>query len=126
MLYNLAMDTVIQVPTIPNRTQIPRAAIQAVADQIAAVYHPQKIILFGSYAYGAPKPESDVDLLVIMDTPLSELKQAALICRQIPCHFGIDLIVCTPGRLAQRLEWGDQFLKEITQRGRTLYESAHA
>jgi predicted nucleotidyltransferase len=78
---------------------------------------------FGSYAYGKPKPESDVDLLVIMDTQLSEIEQAATICRRIPYRFGLDLIVYTPRRLAQRLEWGDSFLKEITQRGVVLYES---
>jgi predicted nucleotidyltransferase len=126
MLYNTDMEPMINVPTIPNRTHIPQVAIQGVVEQIAALYRPQKIILFGSYAYGTPKPESDVDLLVIMDTQLSELKQAATIYRQIPYHFGIDLIVCTPQRLAQRLEWGDQFLKEIIQRGKTLYESSHA
>ena len=119
------MDTLFHVPTIPNRIEIPKAAIQNVVDQIAISYQPKKIILFGSYAYGTPKPESDVDLMVIMDTQLSELKQAATICRQIPYHFGIDLIVCTPQRLAQRMEWGDPFLKEIIQRGITLYESPH-
>ena len=126
MLYNYLLDTMINVPTIPNRTNIPQAAILGVVEQIAVLCQPQKIILFGSYAYGTPRPESDVDLLVIMETLLSELKQAAIICRQIPYHFGIDLIVCTPQRLAQRLEWGDPFLNEIIQRGITLYESPHA
>jgi predicted nucleotidyltransferase len=54
------MDTMINVPTIPNRTNIPQAAIQGVVEQIAVLYQPQKIILFGSYAYGTPRSESDV------------------------------------------------------------------
>jgi len=95
-------------------------------DQISTSFHPQKIILFGSYAYGKPKPESDVDLLVIMDTQKSRLEQAAAICRQIQYRFGLDLIVYTPQDMAQRLEWGDSFLKEISRRGITLYESSHA
>lgn len=115
-----------QVPTIGHRTQIPREAILRLVEQIAVLFQPQKIILFGSYAYGTPKPESDVDLLVIMDTRLSEIEQAAAICRKIPYRFGLDLIVCTPERLQQRLEWGDSFLKEIIQRGIILYESPHA
>jgi predicted nucleotidyltransferase len=119
------MDTMINVPTIPNRTQIPQLAIQSLVEQIATLYQPQKIILFGSYAYGTPRPESDVDILVIMDTQESEMEQAAAICRKIPYRFGLDLIVCTPQRLAQRLEWGDSFLKEIIQRGATLYESTY-
>lgn len=125
VLYNLLMDAMFDVPTIPNRTQIPLAAIQSVVDQIIALFHPQKIILFGSYAYGTPKPESDVDLLVILDTQKSGLEQAAAICRQIQYRFGLDLVVYTPQDLAQRLKWGDSFLKEITRRGTTLYESPH-
>lgn len=120
------MESLIRVPTIPNRTQIPQATIHDLAEQIATLFHPQKIILFGSYAYGTPLPESDVDLLVIMDTPISELEQAAVICRTIPYRFGLDLLVYTPKRLAQRLEWGDSFLREIIQNGVTLYESTHS
>ena len=119
------MDSLIRVPTIPNRTQIPQATIQNLVEQISVLFHPKKIILFGSYAYGTPHPESDVDLLFIMATQLSELEQAAVICRAIPYRFGLDLVVYTPQRLAQRLEWGDSFLREIIQRGITLYESTH-
>jgi hypothetical protein len=81
------MDSLIRVPTIPNRTQIPQATIRSLAEQIYVLFHPQKIILFGSYASGTPRPESDVDLLVVMDTQLSELEQAAAICRSIPYRF---------------------------------------
>src|ERR1035437_4379734 len=107
------MDSLVRVPTIPNRTQIPQATVHSLADQISVLFHPQKIILFGSYAYGTPRLESDVDLLVVMDTQLSELEQAAAICREIPYRFGLDLVVYTPHQLAQRLEWGDSFLREI-------------
>jgi len=119
------MDSLIRVPTVANRTQIPQAAIHSLAEQIFVLFHPQKIILFGSYAYGTLRPESDVDLLVVMDTQRSELEQAAVICRTIPYRFGLDLVVYTPQHLAQRLDWGDSFLREIMQRGITLYESAH-
>jgi predicted nucleotidyltransferase len=114
------MDSLLHVPTIPNRTQIPETTIHDLAEQISVLFNPQKIILFGSYAYGTPRPESDVDLLVVMDTHLSELEQAAVICRTIPYRFGLDLLVYTPEHLAQRLKWGDSFLREIVQRGVTL------
>jgi len=55
-----------------------------------------------------------------MATQLSELEQAAIICRAIPYRFGLDLVVYTPQHLAQRLEWGDSFLGEIMQKGITL------
>jgi predicted nucleotidyltransferase len=119
------MDSLIRVPTIPNRTRIPQATIHSLVEQISILFHPQKIILFGSYAYGTPRPESDVDLLVVMDTQLSEIEQAAVICRAIPYRFGLDLVVYTPQHLAQRLEWGDSFLREIMQNGIVLYESTH-
>ncbi len=45
---------------------IPLAAIRRFARRIAERFQPDKIILFGSYAYGEPHNESDVDLLVIM------------------------------------------------------------
>jgi predicted nucleotidyltransferase len=99
--------------------------IRDLVEQISVLFHPQKIILFGSYAYGTPRPESDVDLLVVIESQLSELEQAALICRTIPFRFGLDLLVYTPQHLAQRLEWGYSFLREIMQRGINLYESTH-
>jgi len=126
MLYNSSMDSLLQVPTISKRKRIPRATIDSLAEQISDLFHPQKIILFGSYAYGTPRPDSDVDVLVVIDTPISELEQAAEICRAIPYRFGLDLVVYTPRHLAQRLEWGDSFLQEITQRGEVLYESAYS
>ncbi|HEX7567525.1 MAG TPA: nucleotidyltransferase domain-containing protein, partial [Anaerolineaceae bacterium] len=82
---------------IPNRTQIPQATIlQPGGTDFCSFPPPKKIILFGSYTYGTPRPESDVDLLVVMDTQLSELDQAAVICREIPYRFGLDLVVYAP------------------------------
>jgi uncharacterized protein len=120
------MNALLDVPTIQNRTRIPQAVITELVHQIASRFHPKKIILFGSYAHGNPGPESDVDLLVVMETELSERQQAVSICQQIPYRFGLDLIVSTPQKLAQRLEWGDSFLAEIVKQGITLYESPDA
>ena len=104
------MDSSLHVPIFPNRIENSQIVIQNLEDQIVVRFHPQKIILFGSYAYRNPRAESDVDLLVIMETPLSELVKAGTICRQIPHRFGLDLVVCTPQRLTQCLEWSDSFL----------------
>ncbi len=97
-------------------------AIQELVRRIVAGFQPQRILLFGSYAYGTPTPESDVDVLVVMDTPLREVQQAVAIYQALPHAFGVDLIVHTPARLAQRLELGDAFLHEIVSRGKVLYE----
>jgi predicted nucleotidyltransferase len=98
-------------------------AIRAVAQCIAEHFQPEKIILFGSYAYGHPKPESDVDLLVIMDTSLRSRQQRLEISRALsPRPFPLDVIVRTPQELAERIAMGDLFLREITTRGKVLYE----
>lgn len=120
------MDILLQVPTIDVRERIPFEVIAEIARLIVEHFHPQKIILFGSYAYGSPRPESDVDLLVVMDTPLRTIQQAQKIRQQLDPLFGLDLVVYTPENLAKRLAWGDTFLKEIMAMGKVLYESADA
>jgi predicted nucleotidyltransferase len=111
-----------QVLPINIRKRIPQAAIHGVVQQIVEKFHPQRVILFGSYAYGDPRPESDVDLLVVMDTPLKEMEQAVRICEAVDYHFGLDLLVRKPATLAKRLEQGDYFLREIMDKGKILYE----
>lgn len=113
----------IQVPTIDKRKRIPQAAIDQVVQQIVEQFKPQKIILFGSYARGNPRPESDVDLLVVMETPLREIQQAIQICQQIDYRFGLDLIVHTPKYLAERVKMGDWFIRDILEEGKILYEN---
>ena len=114
------------VQTVDQRDRIPDEVIQDLARLIAEQFHPQRIILFGSYAYGSPRPESDVDLLVIMSTPLRETEQALQIRRYLRPTFGVDILVYTPERVAQRLFWKDSFLCEIIDRGKILYESGDA
>ena len=114
---------VINVPTIDQRKRIPQEAIDEVVRQIVEKFKPQKIILFGSYARGNPRPESDVDMLVVMDTSLKEVQQAIQICQQIEYRFGLDLIVHTPEQLAERLKMGDWFLRDVLKEGTIIYET---
>ena len=81
---------VVNVPTIDKRKRIPQKAIDQVVSQIVENFKPQKIILFGSYARGNPRPESDVDLLVVMDTTLREIEQSLEIHHQLNIMFGLD------------------------------------
>ncbi len=112
--------------TIDVRERIQADVIRSLARQIVDRFHPQKIILFGSYAYGQPRPESDIDLLVIMETPLRESQQALQIRQYLKPLFGLDIIVYQPAKIEQRLAWGDFFLSEIIQKGIVLYESPDA
>ena len=115
--------TAIEVPDVLHRRRIPQRAIRAVVGQIAAQFGPQKVVLFGSYARGAPRPESDVDLLVIMETE-DEAAQSLAVRQAIECNFGLEIIVRTPQNLERRLRLGDFFLREALAEGKTLYESA--
>jgi predicted nucleotidyltransferase len=100
---------------------IPRRLIRRFAGEVAERFQPEKIILFGSYAYGRPHADSDVDILVIMPTR-NELDQAVKICLAVDYHFPLDLLVRTPKNLAWRLAEGDSFLREVLDRGKVLYE----
>ena len=81
---------------------IPRRLISRFASEVAEQFHPEKIILFGSYAYGKPHADSDVDILVVMPAK-NELDQAVKICLTVPYQFPLDLLVRTPENLAWRL-----------------------
>jgi len=112
-----------KAPNVNEKRRIPMRAIRAVAKQIAERFQPEKIILFGSYAYGKPRPESDVDLLVVMETPLHEWQQRLEISRALsPRPFPMDIIIRTPKQLEERLALGDPFLREITSQGKVIYE----
>ena len=110
----------VKVPTIDKRKRIPQRAIDQVVKQIVGEFKPQKIILFGSYARGKPRPESDVDLLIVMKSPKSSLE----IRRHLGVMFGMDLLVYTPKRLKERAAMGDWFVRDILKEGKVLYESS--
>jgi len=112
-----------RVPNVNEHRRIPIRAIRAVAKQIAEKFQPEKIILFGSYAYGKPRPESDVDLLVVMETSLRERQQRLEISRALsPRPFALDIIIRTPQQLEERIALGDVFLCEVITKGKVLYE----
>jgi len=105
---------------------ISKRTIQKVAKEIVDHFHPQKVILFGSHAYGTPKENSDVDLLVIMDTTERNLPQALKISRAISHPFPMDLVVLKPQEIQARLEGGDLVLREILTKGEVLFEAGDA
>ena len=104
---------------------IPLAAIRRYARQIAERFQPDKIILFGSHAYGTPHEDSDVDLLVVMPA-YNELSKAARIRWEIPAPFPMDLIVRTPAKLQMWLNEDESFHSEIVSKGKFLYEKGDA
>lgn len=99
------------------------SAIRRFARQIAERFKPDKIILFGSYAYGVPHEESDVDLMVIMRTR-NNIDQSIRIEREFERQFSTDIHVRTPYQIKRGLKEGDcdWFLREVMEKGKVLYE----
>src|SRR5438552_9387857 len=113
------------VPELVRRLpsgRIPRAAIRKYVRQIVEKFHPEKVILFGSHAYGKPDADSDVDLLVVMPAK-NELSQSIRIRQALWAPFPMDLLVRTPEGLAKRLAWNDWFMKEVIEKGTILYDA---
>ncbi len=92
---------------------------------IANKFKPEKIILFGSYAYGNPTEDSDVDMLVVLSSEGNNLRRTWEILSQTQPRFAVDLLVRTPSQIEQRLAWNDLFLMEIIEKGKVIYESAY-
>ncbi|HUT84230.1 MAG TPA: nucleotidyltransferase domain-containing protein [Thermodesulfobacteriota bacterium] len=100
--------------------------LKKIVDAICNKYAPEKIILFGSYAYGTPTKESDVDFLIIRGTQKPFHKRWAEVCHiisEIRRGTGIAFspFVVTPEELKERLQMGDQFFEEIISKGKVLY-----
>ncbi len=100
---------------------VPMSVIRRFARQVAERFHPDKVILFGSHAYGTPHQDSDVDILVVMTTR-NQIDQAVRISLAVDPPFPLDFLVRTPKRLRQRLAEGDSFLREVVLKGKVLYE----
>jgi predicted nucleotidyltransferase len=99
--------------------------IRRLADQIARQFAPLRIILFGSYAYGKPTRDSDVDLLVIVNKGPT-LQQEFQIRQSIDAPFPLDVLVKTRQQVRRRLALNDFFLQEVDQKGKLLYEATDA
>jgi predicted nucleotidyltransferase len=100
--------------------------ILRLADDVASMVSPRRIILFGSYAYGTPTADSDVDLLVLMEYSGSSHHEATRIRRLLDVDFPMDLLVRSPSEVDKRIGWNDYFLKEIMEKGIVLYAADDA
>jgi predicted nucleotidyltransferase len=97
--------------------------INALSERIVREFQPDRIILFGSYAYGEPSDDSDVDLLVVLPFEGKAAYKAGEIRSRVRPDFPIDLIVRSPQQVQDRLAMDDWFMREIFEKGHTLYET---
>jgi predicted nucleotidyltransferase len=98
--------------------------IQGMVWKLIAEYAPQKVVLFGSHAYGTPGPDSDIDLLIIKETPERFLDRWVTVQRILTgTHrtLPVETLVLTPQEIEHRLAIGDQFIAEILEKGEVLY-----
>jgi len=98
-------------------------AIEQIVRRIVEQFHPEKVILFGSYAYGTPDEDSDVDLLMVMETDENPLLAAATISASIDHIFPIDILVWKPNKLEESFARRGNFATEVLTRGKVLYEA---
>jgi predicted nucleotidyltransferase len=93
--------------------------------KLIAAYSPQQVFLFGSYAYGEPDQDSDLDLLIVKETkqtPFQRRVEVGRIVQDKSRRTPIQPLVITPRELGERIKNGDPFLTEIVERGELLYE----
>lgn len=107
-------------------TMIDMEKILQTSKAIFDEFKPDKIILFGSYTYGKPQNDSDVDLLVVLPYEGSSFRKTWEILNKIQPKFAIDLLVRTPVEIEQRLAWNDFFIREIIEKGKVIYEFANS
>ena len=113
----------------------PRYPVHKIAGQLRPYlevlveqFHPERVILFGSYAYGEPDQHSDVDLLIVRNSaPYSDSMAAAKVIRhawwpvrRTGANLSIESIVESPEGHRERLKKGGAFYEEINRRGLVL------
>lgn len=97
--------------------------LSRITAKIVGNFQPEKVILFGSHAWGDPRTYSDVDILVVMDVEGSLIRKEAEISKTArPKYVPMDIIVRTPEQIQHRLRIGDPFIHRIMKEGKVLYE----
>lgn len=117
-----------RIPEAPRNLGPSREAIAEVVATIASEFRPRRIVLFGSRAWGTPTADSDVDLLVVMETPRRPLEETVRIRQAIALAsvFPLDVLVRTPEQIRVGLAEGDFFVRDVMTKGATLFEAGDA
>jgi predicted nucleotidyltransferase len=102
---------------------VSRREIQAFVDDVARRFRPLRVILFGSYAYGKPNADSDVDLLVVKRHRGPSPEVASRIRMACTVPFPMDLLVRSPAELRRRIKMEDPFIIDIIEKGVVLHEA---
>jgi predicted nucleotidyltransferase len=113
----------------PGFEPVTHEMLQDIVQRIVSGLHPEQIILFGSYAYydidsfSSPTPDSDLDLMVIMETDARPVERTLAVSRLLrPRPFPMDILVRTPQEIHYALKSNDVFIKDVISHGKVIYE----
>jgi HEPN domain-containing protein/predicted nucleotidyltransferase len=125
LLSPLVEEIARRIPEAPSEARPGRAQLAAVVASIAERFRPERIVLFGSRAYGTPTFDSDVDLMVVMETDLPNPEQAFRINSTLDLvpSFALDILARRPEQIALGLAEGDFFIHDVMRKGIALYDS---
>ncbi len=98
--------------------------IKEITKKIVREFQPEKIILFGSFAYGKPKPSSDIDLLIIKKSKKRKVERIKEVLMKVESEIPLGPLVYTPKEIQERLDLGDFFFQDIFKKGKLLYEKS--
>jgi predicted nucleotidyltransferase len=117
-----------RIPAGPPGLRPSREEIAAVAAFIGERFRPERVVLFGSRAYGVPCVASDVDLMVVMEAPRGPLQEALRIrlALELDPPFPLDVLVRTPEQVREGLAAGELFIGEVLGKGVVLFEAGDA
>ena len=97
--------------------------IDEITQRIVEAFHPVRIVMFGSRARGTARPDSDVDLMVEMETPLRPVERMQAIYGVFgPRRWSMDVVVYTPAEVMEQRQYRNSLLRVIEREGRLLYE----
>jgi predicted nucleotidyltransferase len=89
------------------------------------MFHPERVVLFGSYARGAATEDSDVDLLVVVNhSKRRNVEQAIAMRLRMDAPFPMDMIVKRPVDVRKRLAMNDTFLRSVMEDGEVMYDGS--
>ena len=105
------------------RPHVTEALLADITRRVVEKFQPHKVVLFGSYAYGVPHADSDVDLFVVMDSDELMSQRIRRVAEVAEVRFlPMDILVYTPAEIEKRLAMGDFFIAEILTKGKVLYQ----
>ncbi len=98
------------------------ADIEDLVRRLVEKFHPERVVFFGSRCFGTPRPDSDVDLLVLMDYEGSNYRAAVELLRALRPRFPVEFVIRRAEDAAERYRLGDPVLREALDTGRVLYQ----